>query len=47
MVYEIITVSFLACIEFDSICQEVESKYPKYEIKCLSRQKKEKKRIRG
>jgi hypothetical protein len=26
--------------EFDSICKEVESKYPKYEIKRLSRQKK-------
>ena len=26
--------------EFDSICQEVESKYPEYEIKRLSKQKK-------
>ena len=24
--------------QFDSICKEVESKYPKYEIKCLSKQ---------
>ena len=32
--------------EFDSICQEVESKYPKYEIKRLSKQK-ERKRTRS
>ena len=31
--------------EFDSICQEVESKYPAYEIKRLSREKK--RRIRS
>ncbi len=27
--------------QFDSICQEVESKYPEYEIKRLSKRKKE------
>ena len=33
--------------EFDSICQEVESKYPDYEIKRLSKQKKRRTRSIG
>ena len=32
--------------QFDSICQEVESKYPEYEIKRLSKRKKERMRTR-
>ena len=33
--------------EFDSICQEVESKYPEYEIKRLSKRKEKKERTRS
>ena len=33
--------------QFDSICQEVESKYPEYEIKRLSKREKERMRTRN